>query len=492
MSPDEFRRLGRQLVDWLAEYYEQIEDYPVLSPASPGDLRAQLPGQAPRVGEPFEDILRDFESLVLPGITHWQSPAFYAYFPANASGPSILGELLSAGLGVQGMKWSTSPACTELEMHVMDWLVDMLALPSQFSWESGGGGVIQDTASTATLCALVAARERKTEGASNSDGVRLPLVAYASAEAHVSVEKGAGIAGIGRNFLRRIPTDGHHRLDPSALRRTVLQDLDSGLQPFFVCATVGTTAVGAIDPVSAIADVASEFGLWLHVDAAMYGTAAVCPEFRDLHRGIERADSYCFNPHKWMFTNFDCDCFFVARRAELERALSLTPEYLRDTAVDPGQVTDYRNWQVPLGRRFRALKLWFVIRYYGVQGIRHHVREHIRLAEELESSIAAHPDFELAPGRSLNLVCFRHKRGDRFTQILMETLNKAGRVFLTHAIVDDRFVIRACVGQARTEQRHVAALWKLVCEAARTLEAGEAATSGRERLEDGNCKGKTP
>ena len=363
MTPSEFRRRGKEMVDWIADYYERVESFPVLSEAKPGELRAALPAQAPERGESFDAMMADVERLILPGITHWQSPNFFAYFPSNNSFPSILGEMLSAGLGVQGMLWATSPACTELETHVLDWLVDMLALPAEFASSGAGGGLIQDTASSSSLCALLAARERATSLATNARGCDGRLVAYTSTQAHSSLEKAAKIAGIGGTNLRAIEVDENFALRPGALAAQIARDRAADKMPFFICATIGTTSSNAIDPVREIATIAREQGLWLHVDAAMSGTAALCPEFRWTHDGVGLADSYCFNPHKWMFTNFDCDCFYVSDRAALIRALSVLPEYLRNRATESGSVIDYRDWQIPVGRRCRALKLWFVIRH---------------------------------------------------------------------------------------------------------------------------------
>ena len=395
MTPDEFRRHGHSVVDWIADYYARIESYPVLSQAEPGQIRASLPPDPPARGESFPAILADIEKLILPGVTHWQSPNFFAYFPSNASGPAILGDLLSSGLGVQGMLWATSPACTELETHVLDWLVHMLGLPQKFLSTSSGGGVIQDTASSASLCALLAARERATNFASNRGGCDGKLVAYTSSQAHSSLEKGAQIAGIGRDNLRLVEVDKNFAMRPEALAQRIAQDRAAGLIPFFVCASVGTTSSNAIDPVPEIARICRENNLWLHVDAAMSGTAALCPEFRHTHAGVEFADSYCFNPHKWMFTNFDCDCFYVADRKALIQTLSVLPEYLRNKATETGAVIDYRDWQIPLGRRFRALKLWFVIRHYGVEGLQHHIREHVALAQQFAAWVRNDDRFEM-------------------------------------------------------------------------------------------------
>ncbi|MHC4934419.1 MAG: pyridoxal-dependent decarboxylase, partial [Planctomycetota bacterium] len=377
MEPGEFRRHGHEVIDWVARYMERVEELPVASQVEPGEIRARLPKEPPEKGEPFDAILGDLDDLILPGITHWQSPNWFGYFPANASGPSILGDLISSGLGVQGMLWSTSPACTELETHLLDWLVGMLALPERFK----DSGVIQDTASSATLCALLAARERATSFRAGVKGCRGGLTAYASTQAHSSVEKAVRIAGLGSDSLRLVDVDERHAMRPDALEARIERDLADGLRPCFVTATVGTTSSNALDPVGSIGEVCERHNVWLHVDAAMSGTAALCPEFRFIHEGLERADSYCFNPHKWMFTNFDCDCFWVADKRTLIRTLSVLPEYLRNKATESGAVIDYRDWHVPLGRRFRALKLWFVIRHYGVEGLRFHIRRHVQLAK---------------------------------------------------------------------------------------------------------------
>lgn len=470
MTPAEFRRWGRAVVDWIADYHERIEKLPVLSPVEPGQIRSVLPAHPPARGESFERMLADVESVILPGVTHWQSPGFFAYFPSNSSGPAILGELLSAGLGVQGMLWATSPACTELETHVLDWLADMLDLPRKFRSDSDGGGVIQDTASSATLCALLAARERATGLASNESGCDGRLVAYASTQAHSSIEKAVKIAGLGSSNLRSIDVDERFAMRPEELARRLDEDRRAGLTPCFVCATVGTTSSNAIDPVRRIGQICRDAGIWLHVDAAMSGTAALCPEFRSMQDGLELADSYCFNPHKWMFTNFDCDCFYVADRRALIQALSVLPEYLRNKATESGAVFDYRDWQIPLGRRFRALKLWFVIRHYGVEGLRHHVRRHVELAQEFAARVSESDRFELAAPAPLNLVCFRHRGGDAVNRELMDRLNHSGRMYLTHTNLDSRFTLRFCVGQTWTERRHVDAAWRQIQKTASEVE----------------------
>jgi aromatic-L-amino-acid decarboxylase len=470
MTPEEFRRHGHTVVNWIADYYARIESLPVLSRARPGEIRGSLPPAPPASGESFETILHDVERLILPGITHWQSPNFFAFFPANASGPAILGDLLSSGLGVQGMLWATSPACTELETHVLDWLVTMLGLPQKFLSTNTGGGVIQDTASSASLCALLAARERATNFASNQQGCDGKLVAYTSAQAHSSIEKDVQIAGLGRDNLRAIEVDENFAMRGDVLLRQIEQDRRAGLLPCFVCATVGTTSSNAIDPVPEIGRLCREHKLWLHVDAAMSGTAALCPEFRHIHDGLEYADSYCFNPHKWMFTNFDCDCFYVADRKALIQTLSVLPEYLRNQATESGAVIDYRDWQIPLGRRFRSLKLWFVIRHYGVEGLRYHIRQHVELGQQFAEWIRNDDRFELAAPVPLNLVCFRHKGGDEVNQRLMDRLNASGDLYLTHTRLEGRLTLRLCIGQTNTTARHVERAWKRIQEEAKQEE----------------------
>jgi len=462
MAPDAFRQHGHAVVDWIADYLERVESYPVLAQVAPGQIRASLPPAPPAQGEPFEAMLADVGKLILPGITHWQSPSFFAFFPGNNSGPSILGDLLCSGLGVQGMLWATSPACTELETHVLDWVVDMLGLPAHFKSNAAGGGVIQDSASSAAVCALLAARERATQGESNRRGCDGRLVAYGSPQTHSSIEKAMGVVGMGRDNLRLIDVDDSFAMRADLLLAQVRRDRAAGLVPCFVCATVGTTSSNAVDPLPAIGRICREEHLWMHVDAAMAGTAAVCPEYRFLQDGLDAADSYCFNPHKWMFTNFDCDCFFVADRAPLIRALSILPEYLRNQATQSGAVIDYRDWHVPLGRRFRALKLWFVIRHYGVEGLRHHVRRHIELAQAFARWVRADDRFELAVPPPLNLVCFRHRGGDDVNQRLMDRLNATGRLYLTHTRLGGRLTLRLCVGQTHTEERHVRDAWDLI------------------------------
>ncbi len=473
MDPAEFRRWGHALIDWLADYPARTEQLPVLSPLVPGEFRAGLPAKAPEQGEDFAALFADIDRLVLPGLTHWQSPNFFAYFPANTSGPSILGELLAAGLGTQGMLWATSPACTELETHVLDWLAELSGLPERFTSRGSGGGVLQDSASSAALCALLAARERITGGAGNREGLRNQaiLTAYTSSEAHSSILKAIRIAGLGDDQLRTLPVRADGSLDPATLAAAIATDRAAGALPFFCAATIGSTSRNAIDPVSEIALLCQAQGLWLHVDAAMAGSAALCPELRHHFAGVADADSYCFNPHKWLFTNFDCDAFFVADRQALVAALAILPEYLRNQASEQGQVIDYRDWQVPLGRRFRALKLWFVLRWYGAEGLRDHLRRHMAWAREFADWVDADPDFERVAAVPFSLVCFRLRGSDERNARLLAALNASGALYLSHTVVDGRHTLRMSIGSTHTERRHVQAAWTLIRTAAATIAA---------------------
>lgn len=461
MTPEEFRRHGHAAVDWIADYYERIESFPVLSQVSPGEIRAALPAHPPEKGEPFENVLRDLDETIMPGITHWQHPSFFAYFPANASGPGILGDLLASGLGVQGMLWATSPAATELETHVLDWFAELLDLPETFRSDGPGGGVIQHTASDATLVALLAALHRASDGRTERDGVGAGRYAvYTSHQSHSSVEKACRIAGLGADALRKLDVDpGTHAALPQRLRDAITSDKTNGITPALVVASVGATGTGAVDPVAELGTIAHDAGAWLHVDAAWAGVAAVAPEFRWLNDGLELADSYATNPHKWLLTNFDCDTFWVADRSALLGALSILPEYLRNAATESGAVIDYRDWHVPLGRRFRALKLWAVIRWYGAEGLREHIRTHVALAQDLAARIAADDRFELVAPHPLSLVTFRLRAGDDATLALMRKINDSGDAYLTHTTVNGRAALRLAIGSPLTQQRHVDAVW---------------------------------
>ncbi len=469
MTSHQFRTAGKQLIDWLADYYERTEDYPVLAQVAPGEIRASLPSTPPSLGVDFSQMIQQLNSKIMPGITHWQSPNFFAYFPANVSEPSVLGDLLSSGLGVQGMLWATSPACTEMETLVLDWLAKMLGLPERFLSSGKGGGVIQDSASSSSLCAVIAARERATGFRSNEDGCREQLVAYTSTQAHSSIEKDIKVAGIGRRNLRLIGVDADFAMQPELLERAIEEDRQASKLPFFVCATVGTTSSLAFDPLEAIGRTCKKYNLWLHVDAAMAGTAALCPEFRHIQRGLELADSYCFDAHKWMFTNFDCSCFYVADRETLTRSLDVLPEYLRNQAAGSDAVFEYRNWHVPLGRRFRALKLWFVIQHYGVEGLQFLVRRHVDLAQTFLSWVQDDSRFELMAPAPLNLMCFRLKAPDELNEELLRRLNRSGRLYLSHTRLNGKYTIRFCVGQTRTELHHIERAWDAIREEADAL-----------------------
>jgi aromatic-L-amino-acid decarboxylase len=464
MKTEDFRSSGHRFVDWIADYYDNIEKFPVLSRLEPGDVKQLVPAVPPARGEDMEDIFRDFERIIVPGIAHWQHPGWFAYFPANNSPASVLGELLTAGIGAQCMVWQTSPAAAELEEVVLDWLRQMIGLPAGFT------GVIQDTASTATLCALLSARERATGFESNESGFRVPLTVYASDEAHSSVDKGIKIAGYGKRNFRRVPTDERFALVPEKLDEALAKDKEAGLVPACVVATVGTTSSGAVDPLRPIGEICRRHGVWLHVDAAWAGTAALVPEKRWILDGAEMADSFVFNPHKWMVTNFDCSAYFVREPEALVRTFEIHPEYLK-TGVD-AKVKNYRDWGIQLGRRFRALKLWFVVRSHGVEGLQAMVREHLRLAALVKDWIEADARFELLAPVDLALVCFRLNDGrdeaalDVLNRRLLDRVNAAGPVFLSHTTLGGKFTIRLVVGQRTTEERHVRGAWDIISAAA--------------------------
>jgi aromatic-L-amino-acid decarboxylase len=467
---DEFRGFGHEFIDWVADYFEGIEQYPVLSSAKPGDIKRRLPTAPPEKGETMEEIFRDFREIIIPGVTHWQHPCWFAYFPANNSPASVLAELLTAGLGAQCMVWQTSPAAAELEERVLDWLRQMLGLPA------GMAGVIQDTASTATLCALLSAREKATDFASNARGLNQALTVYASDQAHSSIEKGVKIAGFGRDNLRCVPTDDAYAMVPEALDRAIAKDMAAGFKPACVVATIGTTSSTAVDPLPAIGEVCRRRGVWLHVDAAYAGSAAILPELRWVVAGAEFVDSFVFNPHKWLFTNFDCSAYYVRNAGDLVRTFEIHPEYLK-TGVD-AQVKNYRDWGIQLGRRFRALKLWFVIRSYGVEGLQAILREHIRLARLFRGWVESHPRFELMAPTPFSLVCFRLNDGrpdedlNELNMKLLQAINETGRAFLSHTTLRGRAVLRLVVASRTTEERHVRAAWELIQTKAQELLAG--------------------
>ena len=471
MSPEEFRRYGKQVVDWVADYLSTIESRPVRAQVRPGQVRNSLPAHPPEHGRSYEKVLADLDSLILPGVTHWQHPAFFAYFPSNASGPAILGDLLSAGLGVQGMVWATSPACTELETVVVDWLAELFGLPARFRTDSPGGGVIQDSASSAALVAVLAALHRASGGTIRAEGIVGRYTIYVSSQTHSALEKAGRIAGIGAGNVRVVDVDPVTlSMDPAHLRALIAEDRAAGAVPALVCATIGTTSTTAIDPVRAIGELCAEQEIWLHVDAAYAGVAAVCPELRWINEGVaEYADSYATNPHKWLLTNFDCGLLWMADRAPMIDALSILPEFLRNSATESGEVIDYRDWQVPLGRRFRALKLWSVINWYGAEGLRAHIRTGIALADEFARLVAEDPDFELREHHPFGLVCFRPLRSNAETLDLVERLGDSGELYLSHTKVHDQVFLRMAIGAPATTREHVHRAWDTIRRANRDL-----------------------
>ncbi len=467
MDKKTFREFGYRFVDWVAEYLEGLEKYPVVPQVEPGEIKDKLPDGPPEKGEPMEMLFKDFNEIILPGITHWQHPGWFAYFPANNSPPSVLAELLTAGIGAQCMIWQTSPAAAELEEVVMEWLRKMLGLPE------GMQGCIQDTASTSTLVALLTARERATGFESNKNGLKIPLTVYASEEAHSSIEKDVKIAGYGRENLRHIPTDENFAMIPSALEEAIEKDKNKGILPACVVATIGTTSSTAIDPLEPIGQICARHGVWLHVDAAFAGTAAILPEKRYILNGSQYMDSFVFNPHKWMLTNFDCSAYFVKDPSALIRTFEIHPEYLK-TGVD-AKVKNFRDWGIQLGRRFRALKLWFVIRSYGVEGLREFVRRQINMAQTFKGWVEQEENFELMAPVTFSLVCFRYNDGrdeeelNQFNEALLNEVNRTGQVFLTHTTLRGKYTLRMAIGSRTTQERHVKEAWELAVNTARGL-----------------------
>ena len=470
MTPDEFRKHAHELVEWMARYMENVESYPVKSAVKPGEIFRQIPDAPPSDPESFSALMNDFEEIIMPGITHWQSPNFFAYFPANTSPPSILAEMLTSTLAAQCMMWETSPAAAELEEKMMIWLRDMIGLPADFE------GVIQDTASTATLAAILTARERSTGFTVNEEGFhhKAILRIYCSEQTHSSVEKAVKIAGIGRKNLVKISVSSDFSMDAEKLRSAINDDLKKGFKPCSVIATIGTTGTASVDPLRAIGEICRENGIWLHVDAAMGGTALILPEFQWMLDGKEYIDSFVFNPHKWMFTNFDCSAFFTRDTASLLRTFEILPEYLKTKTR--GQVNDYRDWGIPLGRRFRALKLWSVIRSYGTDGLQSKIRYHISLASGLKELISAEPDFELLAPVSLNVVCFRyHPSGasadklNDMNEMLNHILNDTGKIYLTHTTLNGKYTLRMVTGQTNVTLDHVGRAWALIKTKAREM-----------------------
>ncbi|MBE7465386.1 MAG: amino acid decarboxylase [Planctomycetes bacterium] len=464
-----FRAAAHRTADLVADYLQRVPQYPVLGACKPGDVAAQLPAAPPEHAEPAEALLADYARIIEPNLTHWNHPGFLAYFSITGSGPGILGEWLAAGLNVNAMLWRTSPAATELEERVCDWLRQMLVLPSEFQ------GHLNDTASISTMLALAAAREAagldvRTHGLAGLP----PLTVYCSDQAHSSVDKAAIALGLGLDQLRRIPCDAAFRLDVSALERVLAADRAAGKRPIALVATAGTTSTTSVDPLRALGEIARRENLWYHIDAAYAGSAAICPEFRALLDGLELADSVVTNPHKWLFTPVDCSVLFTRKPGVLKAAFALTPEYLRSAETG---VTNLNEYGVQLGRRFRALKLWFVIRAFGAEGLRARIRQHVQWASEFRSWVEADPGFEVCAPSPFSTVCFRAvppgtpEAQDRFNATLLESVNAAGPVFLSHTKLRDRYVLRLAIGNLRTTLAHVLQAWTLIGEAAKKLNA---------------------
>jgi len=464
MDAKEFRKQAHLMVDWMADYLETVDKHPVKSNVEPRQIYNLLPSSPPEKSESMEKIFEDFRNVIMPGITHWQSPNFFAYFPANNSYPSILGEMLTAALGSQCMIWETSPAATELEELTMNWLKQMTGLPQD--WE----GVIQDSASSSTLAAILTARERASGFMINDQGFtsKEKFRIYCSTETHSSIDKAVKIAGLGRVNLKKIGVDKNYALNPDALEQAIVQDLANGFNPMCVVATIGTTSSTAIDPIDKIAAICQKYNVWFHIDGAFAGTALLLPEFQWMIKGIETADSFVFNPHKWMFTNFDCSAFFVKDKESLLRTFEILPEYLRTTTR--GKVNDYRDWGVQLGRRFRALKLWFVIRNFGVEGLQEKIRYHIELGQYFKKLVEDHPEFEILAPVPFNVICFRYipdgindmDRLNALNEKLLKELNKSGKMYITHTRLGSKYTLRMVIGQTNVAKQHVDMAWELI------------------------------
>ena len=465
MNPEAFRREAHRLADWIADYLGAPGRYPVLSRVRPGEVRDALPRSAPVAGESFDDIFADFERIILPGITHWNHPGFFAYFAISGSGPGVLAEFLASALNVQAMLWRTSPAATELEHVTLDWLRQLLGLPADFE------GVIYDTASISTLHALAAARHHaaadvRTRGLSGRLDLP-PLRVYCSEHAHSSVDKAVILLGLGHDSLRRIEADTEFRMRPDALSAAIEADTRAGARPMAVVATVGTTSTTSVDPVGAIAAICHREGVWLHVDAAYAGVAAMLPEYSWLLRDAAAADSFVVNPHKWLFTPFDLSAFYSRRMDVVRAAFALTPEYLK--TEEAGSVRNLMDTGIQLGRRFRALKLWMVLRHFGAEGIRARLTEHIRLARVFAAWVDESPDFERTAPAPFSVVCFRARGTDELNVALLDRLNGSGEVFLSHTRLDGRYTLRLAIGNLHTTEAHVARAWTLIREFAAEL-----------------------
>ncbi|XP_057949231.1 tyrosine decarboxylase-like [Malania oleifera] len=489
LDSQEFRRQGHLIIDFLADYYQSIEQYPVQSQVRPGYLQPRLPESAPQDPEPVEAILQDVKDHIIPGLTHWQSPNFFAYFPSSGSTAGFLGEMLSTGFNIVGFNWASSPAVTELEMKVMDWLGKLLKLPESFLFSGNGGGVLQGTTCEAILCTIVAARDQMLSRVGRQNLEK--LVVYGSDQTHCGVQKAARIAGLNPKNIRSIRTTKATAfgLSPDSLRHAILSDLDAGFIPLFLCATVGTTASTAVDPVGPLCAIAKDYNVWVHVDAAYAGSACICPEFRHFLDGVEGANSFSLNAHKWLLTNLDCCCLWVKDPTALIKVLSTNPEYLKNKASESKQVVDYKDWQIALSRRFRAMKLWLVLRSCGVGNLRNFLRKHVRMAKRFERLVGMDQRFEVVVPTNFATVCFRllplscgaencaavnggrknivddgeeEEEGRELNRRLLEAMNGSGRVYMTHAVVGGKYVIRFAIGATLTEDRHLTMAWKVV------------------------------
>jgi len=462
MNSEDFRKYGHEFVDWMADYFDQVEEMPVKPDIQPGDIRKKLPESAPAQGESMDEIFSDFKQIIVPGMTHWQSPSFHAYFPGNNSKPSVLAEMLMATMGAQCMVWATSPAATELEDQVMEWLRKMVGLSANWL------GSIQNGASDATLNAILTAREKASDHRINEVGFsQQQFRIYASEQIHSSVDKAVAIAGIGKVNFVKIEVDEQYALQPELLEKAIKEDIAQGFTPLMIVAGIGTTGTTAIDPLDKIIELAGEFNLWVHVDAALAGTALVLDSMRWIAPGLEKADSFVFNPHKWMFTNFDASAYFVKDKEALVRTFSVTPEYLKTR--EDSKVNNYRDWGVPLGRRFRALKIWFVLRSYGIEGIQKKISKHLELAQWFSEQVSKSEKFELMAPVPLNTVCFRRflpeqsaDEENRINEELLHKINKTGKIFITHVKLNGLYTMRMVIGQTEVEKKHVEKAWELI------------------------------
>ncbi|CAO2839809.1 unnamed protein product [Amaranthus hypochondriacus] len=476
MDAEQLREYGHQMVDFVADYYKSIEDFPVLSQVQPGYLGKLIPDSPPIHPESLQDVLDDVKSKIFQGVTHWQSPGYFAYFPSNSSIAGFLGEMLSAGLNIVGFSWISCPAATELEVIVLDWLAKLLKLPDVFLSTGKGGGVIQGTASEAVLVALLAARDKMLKLVGKDSLGK--LVVYSADQTHASVKKACQIAGVHPENFRILKTNplSSYALSPEVVSEAVSQDVASGLIPLLLCATIGTTSSTAVDPLPALGKIAKSNGIWFHVDAAYAGSACICPEYRHYLDGIEEADSFCMNAHKWFLTNFDCSALWVTDRAALIESLSTYPEYLRNKASETNTVVDYKDWQIPLGRRFRSLKLWMVLRLYGQEGLQAYIRNHISLAKRFEDLVRQDSRFEVVTPRTFALVCFRllppdddESQCDKLNRDLLEAVNSTGKMFISHTVLSGKYTLRLAVGAPLTEKKHIDASWEIFQEKATIL-----------------------